>query len=32
MKFHHVGIACNNIGDEIANISKIHRQLFTKVQ
>lgn len=24
MKFHHIGIACKNIDDEIANISKIH--------
>ncbi len=25
MKFHHVGIACKNIDEEIANISKIHQ-------
>lgn len=25
MKFHHVGIACKNIDEEIANISKIHK-------
>jgi methylmalonyl-CoA/ethylmalonyl-CoA epimerase len=24
MKFHHIGIACKNIDEEIANISKIH--------
>jgi len=24
MKFHHIGIACGNIDEEIANISKIH--------
>jgi methylmalonyl-CoA/ethylmalonyl-CoA epimerase len=24
MKFHHVGVACKNIQEEIANISKIH--------
>ena len=28
MKFHHIGIACKNIDEEIANISKIHT--FTK--
>jgi methylmalonyl-CoA/ethylmalonyl-CoA epimerase len=25
MKFHHVGVACKNIYEEIANISAIHR-------
>jgi len=25
MKFHHVGIACKNIDEEIVNISKIHQ-------
>jgi methylmalonyl-CoA/ethylmalonyl-CoA epimerase len=25
MKFHHVGVACRNIDEEIANISKIHQ-------
>jgi len=25
MKFHHIGIACRNIDDEIANISKINQ-------
>ncbi|HEY0246390.1 MAG TPA: VOC family protein [Mucilaginibacter sp.] len=24
MKFHHIGIACKNITEEIANVSKIH--------
>jgi len=24
MKFHHIGIACGNIDEEVANISKIH--------
>src|SRR5665213_2491803 len=33
MKFHHVGIACKNIDEEIANISKIHQVIHqsTKV-
>ena len=25
MKFHHVGVACRNIDEEIANVSKIHQ-------
>jgi len=25
MKFHHVGVACRNIDEEIVNISKIHQ-------
>jgi methylmalonyl-CoA/ethylmalonyl-CoA epimerase len=25
MKFHHIGVACKNIEEEIANISKIHQ-------
>jgi methylmalonyl-CoA/ethylmalonyl-CoA epimerase len=25
MKFHHVGVACRNIEEEISNISKIHQ-------
>ena len=24
MKFHHIGVACKNIDEEIVNISKIH--------
>ncbi len=32
MKFHHVGIACKNIDEEIAAISKIHQRLLNKAR
>src|SRR5580698_2840584 len=29
MRFHHIGIACKNIGEEIASISRLHTVLKT---